>query len=292
MAVFQAHNFLGIEERYCYQNNSYFEIIPIPYERTTSYGKGTSKGPEAIIEASQYVELYDEQFQIDAYKKGIHTSEPIDVSGQIKTAFDRIQQKFSLSLKEGKFPIGLGGEHAVTFPIYTAFHNFFDDLCILHFDAHSDLRESYEGSIYSHASVMHRIAGLGDPIIQVGIRSQCIEEARFIRDKGIHTFYAHHIVRNGFNQAIIDHLNRNVFITFDLDFFDPSIMPSTGTPEPGGFQWHETVVFLQRVFEQKNVVGFDVVELAPQKNVTHPDFLAAKLIYKMMTLKLCLNFDK
>ena len=282
----QPNNFLGIKEEYSQQADSFFEIISIPYERTTSYGKGTSKGPDAIIDASHYVEFYDEQFKIEAYKKGIYTSAPIDVNGSIEAVFDNIKKKFAESLKEGKFPIGLGGEHAITFPIYKAFHNFYSDLCILHFDAHSDLRESYEGSIYSHASVMHQIAGLGDPIIQVGIRSQCIEEAEFIRNKGIHTFYAHDIFQNGFNQAIIEHLTKNVFITFDLDFFDPSIMPSTGTPEPGGFQWHETIRFLQNIFEQKNVVGFDMVELAPQDDVTHPDFLAAKLIYKMMTLKI------
>ena len=128
---------------------------------------------------------------------------------------------------------------------------------------------------------------MGDPVIQVGIRSQCIEEAEFIRNKGIHSFYAHDIINDGFNQSIIDCMSKNVFITFDLDYFDPSIMPSTGTPEPGGFQWHETIGFLRNVFNQKNVVGIDVVELAPQENIPHPDFLAAKLIYKMMTLKIC-----
>ncbi|MEJ2543727.1 MAG: agmatinase [Calditrichaceae bacterium] len=282
----QPNNFLGLEAQYCQKTDSYFEIIPIPYERTTSYGKGTSQGPEAIIKASQYVELYDEKFQLEAFKKGIYTSKPVDIYDSIEETFDHIERKFALSLKDKKFPIGLGGEHAITFPIYKAFHNFYSDLCILHFDAHSDLRESYEGSVYSHASVMHRIASLGDPIIQVGIRSQCIEEAHYIRDNNINTFFAHDIVQNGFNQSILDCMKQNVFITFDLDFFDPSIMPSTGTPEPGGFQWYETIEFLQNIFEQKNVVGFDVVELAPQENVIHPDFLAAKLIYKMMALKI------
>lgn len=283
----ELNNFLGIEEHYCLQDDSYFEIISIPYERTTSYGKGTSKGPDAIIKASQYVELYDEQFQIEAYKKGVFTSEPVDVSGTIETVFKNIQEKVSRSLKKGKFPVGLGGEHTITFPIYKAFHSFYSDLCILQLDAHSDLRESYEGNIYSHASVMRQIVSLGDPITQVGIRSQCIEESMFIQKKGIHTFYAHDLIKKGMNRFILDGMRKNVFITFDLDYFDPSIMPSTGTPEPGGFQWYETIGFLQNVFQQKNVVGFDVVELAPQENITHPDFLAAKLIYKMMTLKIC-----
>ena len=282
-------NFLGLNDNYSQAENSYFEIISIPYERTTSYGKGASKGPEAIIDSSQYVELYDEQYRIEAYKKGVLTSSPVDVAGNIDDVFVRIEQKIHQSLVDGMFPIGLGGEHAITFPIYRAFRTFYNNLCILQFDAHSDLRESYEGSIYSHASVMNRIAGLEDPIIQVGIRSQCIEEAEFIRETEIHTFYAHEIFKDGFSQAIIKCLSKNVFITFDLDFFDPSIMPSTGTPEPGGFQWFETIQFLEDVFKHKNVVGFDIVELAPKTGVVHPDFLAAKLTYKMMTLKVHLS---
>ncbi len=281
------NNFLGIVDHHARQDDSYFEIISIPYERTTSYVKGTSKGPDAIIKASQYVELYDEQFQMEAYKKGVFTSEPVDVNGTIETVFKSIEEKVSRSLKKGKFPIGLGGEHTITFPIYKAFHNFYSDLCILQLDAHSDLRESYQGNIYSHASVMRQIAALGDPITQVGIRSQCIEEALFIQKKGIHTFYAHDLIEQGINRFILNGMPKNVFITLDLDYFDPSIMPSTGTPEPGGFHWYETIGFLQNVFQQRNVVGFDVVELAPQENIVHPDFLAAKLIYKMMTLKIC-----
>lgn len=279
------NNFLGLDHKFIQSDNSYFEIISVPYEHTTSYGKGTSKGPEAIIYASQFVELYDEQFHSEVYKKGIVTAQPIDVTGSIEDVFNRIESAFYKSLENGRFPIGLGGEHAITLPTYKAFHGFFDDLCVLQFDAHSDLRETYEGSIYSHASVMHQIAKLDDPIIQVGIRSQCLEEAKFIQEKGIFTYYAHDIMRDGLNHSIINHLNENVFITFDLDFFDPSIMPSTGTPEPGGFQWYETISFLENVFKQRNIVGFDIVELAPQTDVVHPDFLAAKLVYKMMTLK-------
>lgn len=280
------NSFLGLDDKYCHPDDSYFEIVSIPFERTTSYGKGTLKGPEAIINASQFVELYDEQFQIEAYKNGVVTAAPVGVAGDIETVFERITQKIHGSLNNGKYLIGLGGEHAITYPIYRAFHSFYTDLCILQFDAHSDLRESYEGNIYSHASVMYRVASLNDPVIQVGIRSQCIEEAELIRDKGIYTFYAHDIVKDGFNQSIIDCLDKNVFITFDLDYFDPAIMPSTGTPEPGGFQWYETIHFLEEVFKQRNVVGFDVVELAPQTGITHPDFLAAKLVYKIMTLKI------
>jgi agmatinase len=282
-------NFLGLDNKFIQPDNSYFEIIPIPYEHTTSYGKGTVRGPQAIINASQFVELYDEQLQIEAYKNGVITSLPVDVTGEVEEIFGRIEYKVKKSLENSKFPIVLGGEHAITFPIYKSFQSFYDDLCILQFDAHSDLRESYEGSIYSHASVMHRIAGLEDTIIQVGIRSQCVEEAEFIRKRGICTIYAHDIIKNGFRDDIINSLRKNVFISFDLDYFDPSIMPSIGTPEPGGFQWHETILFLEKVFKQRNIVGFDIVELAPQPDVLHPDFLAAKLVYKMMTLKIHAN---
>ncbi|MEJ2055268.1 MAG: agmatinase, partial [Calditrichaceae bacterium] len=273
-------------DKFCHPEHSFFEIVPVPYEKTTSYGKGTSKGPKAIIEASAYVELYDEQYRLEAYKKGIVTNKPFDVTGTTEVVFKRLTQEFTRILKSNKFPIGLGGEHSITFPIYRAFNAYYNNLSVLHFDAHSDLRESYEGSIYSHASVMNRIAGLNTSITQIGVRSQCIEEAEFIEENEINTFYAHTVRRNGLNLSLLNGLQKNVYITFDLDFFDPSIMPSTGTPEPGGFQWAETIEFLYEVFKHKNVVGFDVVELAPQKTLPHPDFLAAKLVYKMMTLKI------
>jgi agmatinase len=279
-------NFLGIEETYADAEQSRFVIIPVPLERTTSYGKGTRLGPESIIKASSYVELYDEEFGYEAYKAGIHTAPAIDLNGSVEEMFESITGKFNQFLNKKQFAIGLGGEHAVSFPIYRAFHKHFDQLSVLQLDAHSDLRDSYEDSIYSHAAVMRRIYELNKNIVQVGIRSQCMEEAQFIKENSIATYYAHQLYQGGFNGDIINHLKPNVYITIDLDYFDPSIMPSTGTPEPGGGLWYETLALLSDVFKKRNVVGFDVVELAPQEHVYHPDFLTAKLIYKLITLKL------
>jgi len=156
---------------------------------------------------------------------------------------------------------------------------------VLQLDAHSDLRKEYEDSIYSHASVMRRIHELNSRIVQVGIRSLCLEEAEYIKDRNLNVFFAKDLFKTGFSQEIFDCLTDEVFITIDVDFFDPSIMPATGTPEPGGFLWHETLEFLRRVFQTKNVVGFDIVELSPIKGLIHPDFMAAKLIYKLLNYK-------
>lgn len=279
-------NFLGIEKKYSRYGQSKVAIIPVPFERTTSYGKGTQTGPEAIIEASHYVEFYDEQLDREAYKEGIHTAAPLKMEGDITEIFDQITERFSASLTDQKFVIGLGGEHAISYPIFRAFHKHFQHLSVLQLDAHSDLRESYENSIFSHACVMRRIHEINPNIVQVGIRSQCLEEAAFIKAHNLKIYYAHFLHENGFKNETIENLTENVFITIDVDYFDPSVMPCTGTPEPGGFFWPETINFLDQVFTSRNVVGFDVVELAPQKDVHHPDFLAAKLIYKLITLKM------
>lgn len=279
------NNFLGIEEKYSNYKNAQAIILPVPYEQTTSYGSGTKFGPEAILKASAYVELYDEEFDNDIYLQGIHTTEHIDVNPALEDVFENITSAFKTVLNDRRFPVGLGGEHSISYPVYRAFHSSYENISVLQLDAHSDLRDSYEGSVYSHASVMRRIYNLNPNIVQVGIRSQCREEAEFIREKQISTYYAHQLSKKGFGDQIIDQLKENVFITIDVDFFDPSIMPSTGTPEPGGFLWYETLDFLNRVFLACNVVGFDVVELAPQPNIVHPDFLCAKLVYKLLNYK-------
>jgi agmatinase len=169
--------------------------------------------------------------------------------------------------------------------LYRAYHQRFNDLSVLQLDAHSDLRYEYEDSIYSHASVMRRIYELNRNIVQAGIRSQCVEEAQFIKSERIRTFYAHRLRESGFGTELIEALSSNVYLTIDVDFLDPSIMPATGTPEPGGFLWYETIRFLRRVFAERNVVGLDVVELSPLPGLAHPDFLTAKLIYKLIGMK-------
>jgi agmatinase len=284
-------NFLAIEKEYSTFGNSEIVILPVPYEKTTSYGKGTVKGPEAAIQASQYVEFFDEETEKElCFDKGIATLKPLNF-GKLKgkKAIDLIYKNVKGLIDAGKFVVTLGGEHSIsTAPIEAHFDSFMD-LSILHFDAHSDFRDEYEGSKYSHASFAARVAEFTTKITQVGIRAQCKEEFQFIKDKGINTFYAHQIREQGFNAAlnekIVNTLDKNVYITFDVDYFDPSIMPATGTPEPNGFYWDETMRLLRKVCAERNLVGFDVVELAPRKDDKFPDFLTAKLIYKILNYR-------
>ncbi len=284
-------NFLAIEKKYSSIGNSKIAIVSSPYEKTTSYGKGTSKGPKAIIEASHYVEFFDEETGKEVcFTEGIATMKPLNfqkLSG--KKALDLIYWNVLTLIRSGKFVVTLGGEHSIsTAPIKAHFESY-DNLSILHFDAHSDLRDEYEGSKYSHASFAARVSEFTTKITQVGIRAQCKEEFNFIKEKGINTYYAHTIRERGFDASLIEEiistLDKNVYITFDVDYFDPSIMPSTGTPEPNGFYWHETMQLLKSICSKRNLVGFDVVELAPRKEFSFPDFLTAKLIYKILNYK-------
>ena len=284
-------NFLAIEKEFSSYENSKVVILSAPYEKTTSYGKGTAKGPGAILEASHYVEFFDEETEKEVcFDIGIAAIEPMKfgkLSG--KKALELIYRNVDEHIKNGKFVITLGGEHSIsTAPIQAHYDNY-PELSILHFDAHSDLREEYEGSKYSHASFAARVSEFTTNITQVGIRAQCKEEFEFIKANGINTFYAFQMRNEGFDSNLIEKilgkLKKNVYITFDVDYFDPSIMPSTGTPEPNGFYWDETMRLLKKVCADRNLVGFDVVELAPQKNYTFPDFLTAKLIYKILNYK-------
>jgi agmatinase len=284
-------NFLAIEKKYSSLRNSKIVLLSCPFEKTTSYGKGTAKGPKAILEASHYVEFFDEETEKEVcFEQGIAALEPLNfrkLSG--KRALDHIFWNVLMLIKSGKFVVTLGGEHSIsTAPIKAHFESF-ENLSILHFDAHSDLRDEYEGSKYSHASFAARVSEFTTRITQVGIRAQCKEEFDFIKEKGIRTYYAHIIRERGFDGALIDEiistLDKNVYITFDVDYFDPSIMPSTGTPEPNGFYWHETMQLLKKLCKERNLVGFDVVELAPRKGFNFPDFLTAKLIYKILNYK-------
>lgn len=280
-------NFLAIEKNISSFENSKIVIVQAPYEHTVSYGGGTKNGPKGIITASQYVEFYDDELDRELCKEvGIATLPPILFGKKSDAkAMKLIEDQVSKLLDANKFVVTLGGEHTITQATVAAHLMKYPRMSVLQFDAHSDLRESYQGSKYSHASVMARVCELMDPkkIVQVGIRAQCIEESQFIKAKSVNTFYAH-TIRGGYNwsDGVMDALGDEVYITFDVDGFDPSIMPSTGTPEPNGLYWAETMQLLRRIGEKKKIVGFDVVELAPVKGVTHPDLTAAKLTYKMM----------
>lgn len=281
-------NFLGIEKKYSNYKDSQIVIISAPLEKTVSYGKGTSIGPTEILKASHYVEFYDEEQKRElCFEKGICTLEPMNLQKlSIEKALQKINKEVAKHIDEGKFVVTLGGEHSLSTAPIIAFHERFPNLSILQIDAHSDLRDSYEGSKYSHASVMARVAEFNTNIVQVGIRAQCIEEVELKKKKGIKTFYAREIKMGMYGEKwqeqVAKNLTENVYITFDVDGFDPSLLPATGTPEPGGLFWDETMDLLKIVGMDKNIVGFDVVELAPSKYHPSSNFIAAKLVYKML----------
>ena len=281
-------NFLAIDKQYSTFKSSQIVIVSAPFEKTVSYGKGTKNGPKEILEASHYVEFYDEELDRElCFEKGICTLEPLEIAKlSPKSALTKIYKTTAGLLEKGKFVVILGGEHSISSAPIKAFHEKFENLSILHFDAHSDLRDSYEGSKHSHASVMARVAEFNTNLVQVGIRAQCIEESKFIKEHNISTFYSRAIRTGAFGkewqQEVLNRLTDTVYISFDIDCFDPSIVSATGTPEPGGLFWDETMDLLRLVGEKRNVVGFDVVELAPEKTKTESNYIAAKLVYKIL----------
>ncbi|TAK61004.1 MAG: agmatinase [Bacteroidetes bacterium] len=286
-------NFLAIEDEYSSFDNSKIIILPAPYEMTVSYGGGAKNGPTAILEASHYVEFYDEETQREIHKElGIATLEPVTLDGLPDTeALEKLYTLTKELITKNKFVATLGGEHTISQATIAAYAEKYPDLSILQIDAHSDLRMEYQGNKFSHASVMARVCEFLDPrkLVQVGIRAQCKEEAEFIKEKGITTLYAHEIrdgkytkVLKTWDEHVLEHLSDHVYVTFDVDGFDPSIMPSTGTPEPNGLFWWETIQMLKKVGRRKTVVGCDVVELAPVEGVHHPDLTTAKLVMKML----------
>lgn len=281
------NNFLAIDEKYSSFENSEIVIQSVPYEKTVSYGKGTSKGPKAILKASHYVEFFDEELNRElCFEKGIAALSSLNLEKLPPAeAIKKIYESTKNLLNKNKFVVTLGGEHTISQAPIKAFLEKYPDLTVLQFDAHSDLRNSYEGTKYSHASVMARVAEMTKSIVQVGIRAQCKEEYEFIKSNGIVAFYARDIfssVSDKWHKDVINALGKNVYITFDVDGFDPSLLPATGTPEPGGLFWDNTMNLLKKIGESKNIVGFDVVELAPSKAHPASDFIAAKLVYKML----------
>lgn len=284
-------NFLAIDSKYSQLDTSEVAIVSAPYEHTVSYGGGAGKGPKAILDAGAYVEFYDDEFNRElCFDIGIATLKPLSFGKAVHAkALKLIEDQVSALIEKGKFVVTLGGEHTISTAPIRAHFNKFPKMSVLHFDAHSDLRDTYEGTPYSHACFMSRVCEFMKPsrITQVGIRAQCKEEAEFISSKGVNTFYASSIRRGlhgkQWQKAVVATLAKEVYITFDVDYFDPSIMPSTGTPEPDGFMYSETLdVFREIISSGRKIIGFDIVELAPEKKVHHPDLTTARLLYKML----------
>ena len=276
-------NFGGIEEKYEALETAAFVVVPVPYDLTTTYQGGTRKGPAAILEASCNMELYDEEVEQETYRAGIHTMEPLEaVASGPEGMLARIEEAVSGVFELGKIPVMLGGEHSITLGAVRAARKRYPKLTVLHLDAHADMRMSYQGTPYSHACIGRRMIELC-PIVQAGIRSMSVEEAVYLRKRRLSVYSAAAIRQDrAWVGKLIRQLSRDVYITVDLDAFDPAVMPATGTPEPGGMLWHDVLDLLREVCRKKNVIGFDLVELAPSPGMVAPDFLAARLAYRMM----------
>ncbi|OGP88291.1 MAG: agmatinase [Deltaproteobacteria bacterium RBG_19FT_COMBO_43_11] len=275
-------NFGGIYPE-CSLRDALFVIVPVPYDLTSTYQPGSRRGPAAIIEASSNMELYDDELKNETYLCGIHTALPISIDARgPKNMINIVRKKIARFAALNKIPVMLGGEHSISFGAVQALQEKYSKLTVLQLDAHADLRESYQKSPYSHASVARRIAEIC-PLIQVGIRSMSEEEAKYLSRSNVKSYSADFALeKKDWTELICKDLRGDVYVSIDLDVFDPSIMPSTGTPEPGGLYWNNVLHLLKMVSSSCKVRGFDVVELAPLPGVVAPDFMAAKLIYRFM----------
>jgi agmatinase len=266
-----------------YTSNKQFRIVilPVPYDETSTWKKGADQGPDAILKASTQLELYDIETDTEVYLQGIHTANPILEKSSTKLMIEAVRAQATRFLEEGKFLVTIGGEHSVSIGAIQAYAKRFPKVTVLQIDAHADLRSTYHNSQYNHACVMSRVKEIC-PIVQVGIRSMDSEEKEAM---DLTKVIFGDQIRSGKDWIgrIIEMIPGEVYITFDLDAFDPSIMPSTGTPEPGGLLWYETLDLLRELAAKRNVIGFDVVELCPRESNWAPDFLAAKLIYKLLS---------
>jgi len=273
-------NFGGDEVVYNYQESA-IVILPVPYDLTSTWIKGSDKGPEAIMEASRNLEFYDIETDSEAHKHGIFTLEPLTETGSPNALVSAVYDKVLFLLSEKKFPVIVGGNHTVSIGSIKAFAEKYENLTILQLDAHSDLRQEYEGSVFNHACTMARAREVA-PIVQVGIRSMSVEELPFADKNNIYPSYDLYLDKSLYDKAL-SAIKKNVYITIDLDVFDPALMPSTGTPEPGGPDYYELMHFLRNVAASRNIVGFDVVELCPNPDNRMPDFVAAKIIYQLLS---------
>ncbi len=262
------------------RKHSRIVLLPVPYDATSTWLRGSAKGPAAIFDASRNMELYDTETGGEVYRRGIFTDDHLVVPSSAEMMVNLVNKRVGEWLGQRKFVVTLGGEHTVSVGAVRAHNKQYPGMSVLQLDAHADMRQEYQGSPYNHACVMARIREIC-PATQVGIRSLDIREKQYIEPGRM--FYAEEIRQDGnWMTEVLDTLSGQVYLTLDLDVFDPSIMPSTGTPEPGGMDWYTVLALVRRVASEKELVGFDVVELCPSKHDRAPDFLAAKLIYKIL----------
>lgn len=278
-------NYGGISKEYSELETSAIVVLPVPYDGTSTWIKGADKGPEAILEASANMELYDIETDSEVYKKGIFTAEPVTENSSPEKMVEAVYSEAKKYIDLDKFLVTIGGEHSISSAPAKAICEKYEDVTVLQIDAHSDLRPEYEGSKYNHACVMARIKEFA-PILQVGIRSMdTIELPNMDKSR---VFFAHEIRKNpNWIENLISKLTKNTYITIDLDGFDPSILPATGTPEPGGLLWEQVMDLIVAVNKNSNIVGLDVVELCPNENHLSSNFVASKLIYRILSEKYC-----
>ena len=276
-------NYAGIPDEFATLEKSKTVLITVPYDATSTWGKGADKGPDSFLEASENMELFDIETNTEVYKEGVFLNQMNADFDTPETMVSEVHDEVKKYIHKKKFVTLFGGEHSISIGSIRAFNETHKDLTVLQIDAHADLRPEYEGTPYNHACAMHE-ASKTTNLVQVGIRSMDISEKKFLNLEN--TFFAVQMAEDEFwDDKVLETLTENVYITFDLDGFDPSVLPATGTPEPGGLHWYETLAFLKRVFETKNVVGFDIVELCPDENDRVSSFAAAKLYYKMLSYK-------
>lgn len=275
-------NFLGLPDKYSTYEGSRVAVLPVPYEGTVSYGKGTAKGPHAIIQASAQVELFDDELGCEPYEVGVTTLGPLGV-GCLSTQnmASMVSGSIEKIVSDKKLPIVLGGEHSITPPVVEVIKKVHGDITVVQFDAHADLRQEYEGNKMSHACAMARVREFC-PVVQLGIRNISKEEREWATKENFPIFYATDIVNSNdwIERALAKISTERVYVTIDVDAFDSSVMPATGTPEPGGLNWYHVTGFLRELMKRKKVVGFDLVELSPIQGLHACDFLVAKLAYK------------
>lgn len=278
-------SFAGIDEPFAAYENSAIAIWPLPFERTVSYGTGTAAGPAAILAASTQVELYDEELRSEPFRAGVATLLPFTPPADgLEEAIEQIRDAARPHFATGKVLLTLGGEHSLTIGPVRAARDVHGEIGVVQFDAHADLRDTYEGTPWSHACVMHRLHDDGIPSLGLGIRALSTEEGELIRDREFPVVWGYELddLEPRRFRELLDTLPESVYVTFDVDYFDPALVPATGTPEPGGGRWWPTLRLLREVFRRKRVVGLDVVELAPIPGQPASDFLAARLVYKLI----------
>jgi agmatinase len=284
-----AGHFAGLFGPYADPTDSKVVIFPVPFDMTTTYQKGAEKGPAALIEASRNLELYDIETGFEVYHQGIHTLPAIEYKDS-ENMLDSVYLQTLDLLKQGKFVVTLGGEHSISSAPIRAHAEHFKSISVLQLDAHGDLPDTYEGDPLSHACVMARVLEIPcvNSVTAVGIRSMSVQELE--NQKRVRTFFSHDLFESDdWMDDVVDSLSERVYITLDLDVFDSSIMPSTGTPEPGGLFWHQVTKLLKKVIQKRDLIGCDVVELLPNPFNLAPDFLAAKLVYKILSYKFKYN---